>query len=132
MEIADPLEGVLNEVLDDFVAARSVEIDGLSPGRTVPVGEIRPKIGQVVSFRPQMVVDDVQYHRHSALVAGINQSHQASWSAIGALGGKRICAVVSPIAPTRELGHWHQLNCCDSEILQSIKMRDNGFKGSCW
>src|SRR5260370_3593468 len=58
-----PIQRVLNKKSAYFVAARVVKIDGLSPGSSIPVGEIRGVRTQVVAFRPEMVVDHVESNR---------------------------------------------------------------------
>src|ERR1700738_2713985 len=60
MKCLQPVERVLNKKSAHFVAARFVKIDGLSPGSSIPVGEIRGVRTQVVAFRPEMVVDHVE------------------------------------------------------------------------
>src|SRR5260370_36626862 len=63
MKCLQPIERVLNKKSAYFVAARIVKIDGLSPGSSIPVGEIRGVRTQVVAFRPEMVVDHVESNR---------------------------------------------------------------------
>ena len=67
--------------------ARPVIIDRRAPGRVVPLGE---EIGrdrvQVIPFRPEMVVDDIEQYREAARMAGIDQRLQLVRPAIARAG----------------------------------------------
>ena len=61
----EPVKSIVNKETPYAVALRSVEVQGCSPGRLVGTGETRGEIRQVTSFRPKVVVDDIQYNRQS-------------------------------------------------------------------
>ena len=104
VKFGNPVERVLDEEAAHLIAVRPVEVDGLPPGRAVAVGEIGAEIPEVVSFRAEMVVDHVQDHGQSLLVAGVDQPLQTLGAAVGVLDGKGIDAVVAPVARSRETG----------------------------
>ena len=74
MEVTNPLQRVLRKKLHHFVTVSPIKIDRLSPRSPVRIGEIRPEIRQIIPLRPKMVVNHVEHHRHSALMASIHQS----------------------------------------------------------
>ena len=128
VEIAQPIQGVLDEKLPHARAARTVVVDGLAPGRAVAVGEVRPEIAQVVSFGPQVVVDHVEDHGEPCAVAGVDEARQPGRAAVGQACGKGKDAVVAPVAPARELGHGHELEAGDAERAQMRQSFDDGVE----
>src|ERR1700722_3874258 len=97
VEVLDPVEGVLDEEPAHGVAVRPIEVDRFSPGRLVPRSEIGTEGAQVVSFRPEVVVDNVERDRQSASMGRVDESLQASRSSVAVLCGERIYAVIAPI-----------------------------------
>ena len=81
VELVDPAQGVLDEVPPHFVAAGPFEIDGRPPGRVMPVAEITPKVGQIVSLGPDVVVNDVEHH-------GQTRAHGRHRPAVSVLAGR--------------------------------------------
>src|SRR5260370_28283667 len=70
MAINDPIKRVLDKIISHLVAPRTIEIERRSPRRLVPVGEIRPELGKIISLRAEMIINDVQNHGEAASVAG--------------------------------------------------------------
>src|SRR5215469_823826 len=125
VELVELLESFLYKVADYVIALGSIEVDRRAPGRVVTVREVRPKFGQVVSLGPKMVVDHIQHHGEPHSMAFIHQALQGYRSSIAGLRGKRIYAVVSPIALLRELRHRHQFEGGDPKILQTLQPWSN-------
>src|SRR5262249_7845688 len=92
--------------------------------------EIRRKLRQVIPFRADVVVDDVENDSDAALVTCIHKLLQAARPAIGILYGKWINTVISPIARARELSKRHQLNRRDSNVGQFVEVRDDALERS--
>src|SRR5205823_3386909 len=72
--LAHPIERVVDEVAPDLVTLRPIEVDRLTPRRAIPVGEVRPEFGQVISFRPEVVVDDVKDDAEPDAVSPIDEA----------------------------------------------------------
>lgn len=70
---ADPIKGIFDEIAADKIAARTVEIQCITPGRSITRGEIRAEFRQVIAFGAEMVINDVQNQRQPMLVAGPRQ-----------------------------------------------------------
>jgi hypothetical protein len=62
------------------------------------------------SFRPEVVVDDVEKNRQTACVTGLDQTFQVFWSAIARRRRIDVGAVIAPAARPGKLGYRHQLN----------------------
>ena len=73
VELREPLDGILDEEAHDFVALRPVEVEAQAPGSPVAIAEIWAKITEIVSFRPQVVVDHVEHDGDLALVTGVDE-----------------------------------------------------------
>src|SRR4029434_2322937 len=92
----------------DLVALGTVEVDRISPRRPIAIREVRAKTSEIVTVRPEGVVDDVQRHRKPASVAGIHQALEAVRPAIAVAGSPEIDAVGSPPAGPPELRQPHR------------------------
>ena len=130
MKIPEPVESILDEKSDDFVAFRAVEVYGLSPEGSVLIREIGSKVTEVIPFRAQVVVDHIEHDRQSVLVASFDQPPQALGATITILHGKRINPVVTPIAIAWELGHGHQLERRHSQFLYFIEIWNDRIERS--
>jgi hypothetical protein len=71
--IPQPHQSVVTEKSPYFGTAGPIEIDGRAPRRCVTVGKIRSKIGQMVTGRSQMIVDDVENHSQPMVMASVNE-----------------------------------------------------------
>ena len=124
-----PVQGVIDDEAADAVALRSVKVDGLSPGRVMSVGETGSKLGKIISFGAEVVVNHVQHNRQSVLVAGIDKLLQTGGTTVGRLGRVEAGAVVSPISISRDLRDRHDFNRGDAEIAKVGESRNDAFKG---
>ena len=97
------IQGVLNEEAADFVAPLTIEIDRLAPRSVIAIGEVGSKIGEIIAFGTQMVVDDIERDAEIFVVTGVDQPLQSEGAAVGILHRKRENAVVSPISLARKL-----------------------------
>src|SRR5712691_12368314 len=68
-----------------------------------------------------MVVDNVQQDHDSMIVSALNEPLEFLGAAVGTIGREREDAVVSPIAPSREVGYRHEFDSGDSQISQIIE-----------
>ena len=109
---------------------RHAIINGRSPrglSRSKEVGRI---IVQVIPFRTEVIVDDVQKHYEPAHMRGIDQGAQIVRTAIGAVRRIQQDAVIAPIAPSREVGERHQLDRRHAGLDQVIELVDDGAKAA--
>src|SRR5208282_5279201 len=97
-----PRERIFNKEPPDFVAVRPIKIDGCTPGSAVSVGKVGPKIMEIISFRPEMVVNHIQNHRQATLMACVNQPFEPLRTSIRILHRERVNAIIAPIALPRE------------------------------
>src|SRR5580658_3313637 len=73
MKIRYPFQSVLNEISTDLIAARAIEINRASPGGLVEIRKIGTEVRQVVSLWTEVVVDHVEHHGNTFLVARVDE-----------------------------------------------------------
>src|ERR1700757_4127097 len=117
MEILQPVQRVLDEESDYFITLFAIEIHRLSPRSLIAVSEVRSEVGEVVSFRTEMVVDDVQNDRQPFLMASVNETLQAPRSSITVLNCKWKNAIVAPVSSAGELCDRHQFDGSQAQRL---------------
>jgi hypothetical protein len=122
--LGDPMERVVDHEAPNLVAVRAVVVDRRTPGSLVRVREVRPITAEIVPFRTDVVVDDVEDHRQVALVRGIHQAPKLLRPAVGAVWSVERHAVVSPVAVPGKLGDRHDLDRRDAERAHPRQMID--------
>jgi hypothetical protein len=130
VEVADPARRVLDRVPADGVAVGAVDVDRLAPRGVVPVGQVRPEVGEVVALGPVVVVDDVEDDPDAGRVRRVHQAAQARRPAVAVLRGVGQDPVVAPVALARELPDRHQLDRGDPEVGQLGQPRDDRVEGA--
>jgi hypothetical protein len=131
MIFGHPVKSILNDESPDVITPRPIKVDSRTPWRLITVSKIRRVITEIVSLRPQMVVNDVEKDGQAFPVAGISEILQPVRSAITILGGIKIDAIIPPVPFPRELGHGHQLDGRYPEILfEIVKKGDDPFERS--
>src|SRR5579862_8540048 len=58
---SEPIERIFDEEAPHAIAARTVEVDGLAPGSSVAGSEIGTKLGEIIPFRSEVVINDIQH-----------------------------------------------------------------------
>ena len=81
--------------------------------------------GQVVTFRTEVVVDDIEEDGEAAGMAGLDEPLQILRRAIPRSGRVEEDTVISPISSTWKFGDRHQLDGSRAELLDVIEMPDN-------
>src|SRR5262249_34063684 len=115
MAFANPIERVLDKIISHLVAVRAVEVQRRAPWRLVTLGEIAPaEIPKVISFRSEVVVNDVENDGETVLVTSVDQALQAVRAAVRVLRSERLHPVVAPVAAAGKLRDRHQLDGCDA------------------
>src|SRR5580704_12623976 len=130
MKFIDPHPRVIQKITANRIAVRPFKIDCVTPGSLVVAGEVRPKVGGVIPFWTEMVVDHVEHDRDSYPMAGIDQALESIAPAVGILNGEGIRAVVSPVSVARKLGDRHYFNSGNSQIFERIQTRNDGIEGA--
>ncbi len=130
VKFGDPAERVFEEVIADFVAVFVVEIDGGAPGCAVLLREVGCECGEVVAFRAEVVVDDVENDGEAALVAGIDEALECEGTAVSGVNGEWRDAVAAPVAAAGEGGDGHDHNSCHAGFCECIEVRDDGVEGA--
>src|SRR5690606_25998504 len=95
-----------------------VEVNGLSPGGEVLIGEHRGQRGHVRAVRAQMVIYHVEVNGHSQAVRVVDQPPQVVRLAIRPGRGEKSSRIVPPVPPAGEVGNRHQLDGGYAQILQ--------------
>src|SRR5207248_8132057 len=125
VKLLEPVERVVHYEIAHRPGARPVIIDRRAPGRVVPLGE---EIGrdrvQVIPFRAEMVVDDIEEYRDPARVTRIDERLQSLRAAIARARREPLDAVISPITAPRTFGDRHQFDRGNAELNEMIEMRD--------
>ncbi len=114
----------------DLVAVRTVEVDGHPPGCAVAAGEVGREVAEVVALGSEMVVDHIERHGETTLVAGVDEVHEPGRTAIARLHRIGIDAVVAPVALAGELGDRHDLDRGHAEVAERVEVRDRGVEGA--
>ena len=79
----DPVQGILDEELADQLALGTVEVDGGPPGSAMLSGKvIGTEEAEIAAIGSEMVVDDVEQHRHSQAVGDVDQGTQVVGAAV--------------------------------------------------
>ena len=73
MVLGQPVQRIVDEEAPYPGALRTVEIDRGAPWCSITVGKVWAILAKVVSFRAQMVVDDVQHHRETFVMTSVDE-----------------------------------------------------------
>ncbi len=128
VEVLQPAQGAPDQEGAHAVAAGAVHVDRGAPRRAVALGEDRPEAGQHVALRAQVVEHAVEAHRQAGRVGGVDEPAQPRRAAVGVLGGVGEDTVVAPVAPTRELGHRHELDRGHAQLAQLREARNDAVE----
>jgi hypothetical protein len=97
--VAQPHQRVVDDPPAYLVGVRVVEVDALSPGRVMPVGEVRSEPVQVVAAGAQVVVYDVEDDTQPPRMAGVDEARETVGAAVRLVDGVDVHAVVAPAVP---------------------------------
>jgi hypothetical protein len=73
VKFGQPVDRILDKEAPHGFALWAVEINGFAPGGPIAVREVRPKVGEVISFGPEVIVDDVEHNREPFTMTGVYQ-----------------------------------------------------------
>src|SRR5262249_62397870 len=80
-------------------------------------------------FRPAMLKNHVENHRHSTRMTRVDETLQTIGTAPAVLGCKEVQRPVAPVEHLRKVGDRHQLEHVDSQTGQVIELRNNVIEG---
>src|SRR5882762_1370241 len=130
MKSFQPVKRVFDEKAAYVVAVGSVKVQRRSPRRLVMLGKIWTIFAQIIAFRSEVVVDDVQCHGEAPRMRGIHQQLQIARSSVTVLDGKGIHAVIAPIPRARKLRDRHYLDSGYTKSGKTIEYGAQGIEGS--
>ena len=61
--LANPVQRILDDVAPDLLTALIVVVDRVTPYGVVAVSKIWTELAEVIAFRSDVVVHDIQHHR---------------------------------------------------------------------
>ena len=92
-------------------AAGPVEGEPGAPRRVAAARDQGRRVGaEIVAFRAEVVVDDVEHHRDAVRVRGIDQRLEVLGAPVAGMRREEQHPVVAPAAAAGERGHRHQLD----------------------
>ena len=72
MELISPVDGVLEKEFANRPGIIGVQVKSSAPGGVMPLVEIKIAVGaQVISVRPEMIVNDIQDYTQPEVVSAI-------------------------------------------------------------
>ena len=107
VKLLKPEEGIFDKELANRAAHGPIEIDGFAPRCAVPVAKVRAELPQIISFWAEMVVHNIECDGEPMRVRVVHEALKRLRTSITILDGKRVDAVVSPVARARKLCDWH-------------------------
>jgi hypothetical protein len=124
VKLLDPIERVVHEEFAHRPARAAVEVDRSAPRRLVAIGEERLRDAvQIVAFRAEVVVHDVDQHHEIARVRCVDQRSQVVGRAVARVRRERQHTVVPPVALAREIGERHELDRRHAEVRKIVEPR---------
>ena len=113
------------------VAAGALEVDGVAPRGAVAACEVRAELAGVVSDWPEVVVDDVENHGETAVMAGVDEAFERVGAAVVFGYGEQVDAVVAPAAIASERRNRHDFDVRDAKLVEVIEALDGRVEGAC-
>src|SRR5206468_11162621 len=126
---AKAVESILHQpvkrVLDEKAAHNGLtEVDRRTPGCCDVISEEAGRVGaQIVSVRPEMIVDDVEVDHELSLMGVVDQGFELIRRAVGLVWREGQHAVIAPVALPGEIIDWHQLDGGDTEASRAVEIR---------
>ena len=133
--VTKPHQGIIDDEPAHPVAMRAIEIDCRTPHGLVLIGEVRSELPQMISIRPQMVINDVQQYGQTLCMTGIDEIGKLPRRAIGRKRCEHINAVISPATSTRKCRQGHQFKMRHAKLNQMRQLFPrrcvSAFGGEC-
>ena len=117
--VAQPMHRILDEEPSHLWHAI---VDCATP-RCLRVGEeLRRDAAEVITFRTEMIVNDVDEYHQPVRVRCIDQGFEIIRAAITRVGREGQNAVIAPVPASRKIREWHKFDCGDSGLRQVIEL----------
>ena len=127
VEVPDPELGVLDRPL---AHAGLPVVERIAPDRVVPTRDVRRERAQRLVAGADVVVDDVQQHGEAFRMRCVDETREPVGTAVRAMRGGQVEAVVPPATLAGEGRHGHQLDRSHAERTQASQTRDHGVERS--
>ena len=98
------------------------EVDCVTPGRGMVIGEVRSKLAQVITYRTKVVVDHVQQHGESFAMACIHEPLEVVGLPVGIERRIQIHSVITPSTLAGEIRNRHQLHVGHAQVFQIVQV----------
>jgi len=121
--VAQPHQRIVDDEAAHRIAVRPVVVDGRAPVGLIAIGEIRSVPRQIISIRPQVVVDHIQQHADTPCMTSLHEGDELLRRAVGGKRRVQIDAVISPPLPARKRRHRHEFHVSDAEFTHVLKLR---------
>jgi len=119
----EPIESVMYEEIANDAAVLAVKIDAIAPRSVMPCSKKLGSIGvEIVPFRAEMVVDDVEQDHQSPVMGRLYQTFKIFGAPVTGVGGEFEYSIVSPIASARKIRDRHQFDRCNSEVDEMVEL----------
>ncbi len=128
--VTQPHQGIVDEKTPDEFTALAIKVDSLAPRRIKQPMKIRGEFSEVVSFRPEMVVNHIQDDAQLALMACVDQLFESFRSAVAVVRRVQIDTVITPTAFTGEFRYRHDLDMSNAKRLQFAEPCYRRLKGA--
>lgn len=96
MVMSQPHERVIRKKASNFVAVLVIEIYSGSPGSAIFLDEIWSEPIEVIAYRPEVVVNNIEQNREAFCMAGIYKGLEIVRRAVAVMRRIQIDAVVAP------------------------------------
>ena len=131
VKLLEPVQCVVHDERPRDLGAGPVEVDGISPGCFALATEERRSIAmQVIAFRTEVVVDDVEEDGQASDVTRIHEGLERFPPSVARVGGEGQDPVVAPAPPTGEVRYGHQLHRRHPERGEMIEPLGNRLESA--
>src|SRR6516162_8223432 len=113
-----PVQRIVDEESSYSIALRAVEIDRRAPRRAIAIGEEPAILAEVITFRTEMVVNDVEHDRESLAMACVDEPLESERPAIRCMRRVKIGAVIAPVASAGKRDDRHDLQSGYAQLEQ--------------
>ena len=129
IEFVQPVKRVVNEEITYDARAPPVEIDRRAPWRGMRrIEELRRIRGEIVSFRPEMVVDHVEEDHQPPRMRRRHQALEILRRTVGGIRREQQNPVISPVALAGKIRHRHEFDRSHAQAHQIVQPLDGGIK----